>query len=122
MALPQCGLATKSDGSRVAVVAGGGTPDYGTTETYIYDVSLGIFLPGPPLPETRMFGRAVQYQNSFIIVGGTSDDYSGFDGREDILLYEPDAEMWVTLPQKLTTPDYVTAAVLVSNDFNVNCP
>ncbi len=121
LTLPSCGLATKSDGSKVVVVAGGSfNANEGITDSYILDLEQNIFLPGPPLPQPRTWARAVQYGNSFIIVGGAD---SGFEpiAYEDMLYYNPDDEAWEVLPQKLPYPDYVNGAVLVPDDFVVNC-
>ncbi len=42
----------------------GGSFDHGMglSDAYLYDVGAGIWRPGPSLPETRTWGRAVQYQ------------------------------------------------------------
>ncbi len=63
----------------------------------------------------------MQYDNSFILVGG-GDEFSSLGNmRQDILRYDPDANEWIRLPQTLANPDFVTVALLAPKDFPVNC-
>ncbi len=123
--LAACGMATRSDGSRVAVVAGGEYliwPYTPVTTTHLFDPDLGLWTPGPPLPEPRSWGRAVQYGDSFLLVGGTSTGslelvpYVG-----SILRYDADADAWEELPQALEEPDLVGVALVAPQEFAVQC-
>ncbi len=139
---PQCGSALKSDGRNVVVLAGGlYSGDVEARETsYVYDVAGDFWIPGdfrtsdikkglilfcsllgPDLPESRTWGRAVQYDNSFILVGGSDEFSASGNMRDDILRYDPDANEWIRLPQTLPNPDFVDVALLAPEDFPVNC-
>ncbi len=119
--LPSCGLATKTDGSRIVVLAGGAHDTDAIDQSYIYDLNQGLFLPGPPLPQPRVWGRAVQYQDSFLIVGGGDSTYYASEKQEEIYWFDPESESWITLPVVLDNPDFVTAALMVPDYFNVDC-
>ncbi len=121
--IAQCGLATRSDGGNVVVLAGGENSGEGvaTDATYVYDVEANFWSPGPSLPETRGWGRAVQYRNTFLLVGGTDDYAADSNYRGDILRYDPDGARWEVLPQRLPNPDFVNVALIAPQDFVVNC-
>ncbi len=97
----QCGSATRADGSQVVVFAGGVeapndiSSNIAVTTSYIYDVDGDFWTPGPSLPEPRTWGRAVQYQNTFVIVGG-GDDFFGDPSSfvSSIVRYDPDGQEW----------------------------
>ncbi len=78
--------------------------------------------PGPTLPETRGAGRAVQYGNSFLLVGGSDEDnLYGSEKREDILYYDPDDDAWQVMEQKLEDPDNVSVALIAPDGFSASC-
>ncbi len=109
-----CGKATKSDGSEVVVLAGGflSGSDEALDDTWVYDVSQGVWLPGDPLPETRTWARAVQYQDTFIVVGGSDDGVTNTGNmRGQILKFDADGSAWEVMEQGLVNPDFVTVAL-----------
>ncbi len=121
--LAQCGKATKSNGDEVIVVAGGLYEDINevVTTTHVYDINLGVWLPGPELPESRAWGRAVQYRDTLVLVGGADSLSTSANFRTQIVQYDPDDEAWVVLTQTLENPDFVTAAMMAPVDFVVDC-
>ncbi len=123
-----CGTATKSDGKQVVVYAGGMESsvysfngDPATDKTYLYDPELDSWTHGPTLPETRTWGRAVQYEDSFVIVGGAKDSMVDSEYRGSILRYDPDGESWEVLEQRLENPSTAMTALLAPPGFNVEC-
>ncbi len=141
--LPQCGSALKSDGTEVVVLTGGlySGATLARVTSYVYDVAGDFWIPGgffinsrktgklckqdsfagPDLPESRTWGRAVQYDNTFVLVGGGDEFSASGDMRADILRYDPNANEWIRLPQTLPNPDFVNVALLAPEDFPVNC-
>ncbi len=109
-----CGLATTEDGTRLVVYAGGTD---GFRHTLVFDLDLGVWTPGPELPLQRSFAAAVQHGDTFLLVGGDTDDSFGGPYHEDILRFDPDQRQWVVLPQKLENPDLVDFAIIVSESF-----
>ncbi len=124
----QCGSATRADGSQVVVFAGGVeapndiSSNIAVTTSYIYDVDGDFWTPGPSLPEPRTWGRAVQYQNTFVIVGG-GDDFFGDPSSfvSSIVRYDPDGQEWEVLEQQLEDPDYANVALIAPPGFNAQC-
>ncbi len=120
--MPMCGLATRSDGSRVVVLAGG---SYGASKcssyTHIYELEQDFWIPGPHLPEERGWGRAVQYEDTFIIVGGRLTFSESSIMLDTLLRFDPDVPAWEVMEQRLENPDYVSVALIAPDDFPVNC-
>ncbi len=119
-----CGAATRADGGRVVVLAGGtvGHDGGAVDDSYVYDVALDVWMPGARLPRRRTWGRAVQRGDSFLVVGGGSD--SALDGAEmrgEILRYDPDGDSWEELPQRLEDPSFVMVALMAPQGFNASC-
>ncbi len=104
------------------MLAGGGF-DHGQalSAAHVYEVSSGAWRPGPPLPEPRTWGRAVQWRDSFLLVGGGADSDPSAEMREDILAFDADAEAWRALPQKLDDPTVVMVALVAPKDFVADC-
>ena len=92
-------------------------------DAYVYDIGQTAWLPGPPLPETRGGGRAVQYGDSFVIVGGAEINSLGpdWEKRGDILRYDADGNSWEVMEQRLENPDRVNTALIAPEGFFVNC-
>ena len=94
----QCGLATKSSGEKMIVVAGGDIAQYQDT-VQIYDLSTGIWrIAVEPLIRDSYNGQVVQYMDTFLIVGGRNDQFSQYD---TIMQFDPDAETWSLRPERL---------------------
>lgn len=63
------------------------------------------------------FRRGVQFQDSFIAVGGS---HSGLDMTDEILFYNPTNDTWDVMPQRLAEKKAVYTAFFVP-DSAVNC-
>ena len=109
-----CGLAVRSeDSARLVVFTGGDIQSSQRQQTSIYDVDAGVWTPGPFLPVPLGYGRAVQYRNSFLVVGGDLDNLLGGPYNDQIFFYDPDVNDWEVLPQVLNDPDLVLTAFIV---------
>ena len=83
-----CGTATRPDGSKLVVVAGGISITERKNEVQIYNVEKGEWFMGPELPRTTYGAEAIQSGNSFFVLGGESGD--GWDNYISTM-YEFDA-------------------------------
>ncbi len=112
-----CGLAIDSFGVRTVVYTGGnvGTgSDTASIETFVFEYDQAqIWRSGTPLPHNINLGKAVQFGDSFFIVGGDLDNNFGGPYNDEILQYDVDTEQWISLPQRLDRPDLVTMAFMV---------
>ena len=52
---------------------------------------------------------SVQYEDTFLLVGGQNHDYEQFD---TIYQYDPNLETWILRPERLTTPTRDLGTVL----------
>ena len=91
------------------VVAGGDEEPYPSD---VYNFETGNFRGGPLFPRGVTAAASVQYGDTFLVVGG-------LDSNGEILdtIYEYDAlnEEWIEREEKLATPRYNLAAVLVDD-------
>ena len=110
------GMATKQDGSRL-LVAAGGRADPEDPLTWIYELDSGIDLwrPGVDLPLT--FGDTIQYlDNTFLVVGG-QQNFSPFGDVDEIWEFEPESENWIRRPETLKSAKNSMAVFLVPDDY-----
>ena len=94
------------------VVAGG----VSTRSSEIFDLDTNLWRWGPDLPVELdlQLAQALQFQDSFILIGG----YDHGEGYQDtILKFNPDSYRWTKLPQKLRNARRYHAAFFVSNDY-----
>jgi hypothetical protein len=114
---PAAGLVRYADGRRVVVVAG----SYADTKSVeVLDLDENVWRAGPDLPVATYLhaGASVPFGDTFLIVGGYGDGLA--EERKllaSIIVYDPAAEDWVTLPQQLAEPRAFFTAVLVPDDF-----
>jgi hypothetical protein len=109
---PFAGIVTHQDGKKELVVAGG----CGESSSEIYSFESLSWRTGPVLPIAGdlCFGASVQYENTFLVVGGGNV----ISGEEpDIYKYDPDNESWITLAENLKNGRERFAAFLVPNDY-----
>ena len=91
----QCGAYTDVNGRRQVVVAGG-VIETTTDRSKILDVGSRTWREGPPLPiDYIYYGRVLQQEDNFLIVGGVLLD----DG---ILEFNPLSESWVLRQERLS--------------------
>ena len=69
-------------------------------EAWIYDVLLGTWREGPPLPHALRGGLAVPYGDTFLITGGFASS-NAFEADDRILEFDPEAEQWTVREETL---------------------
>ena len=97
------------------VVAAGG---FDNDRVQIYDPDMNDWEFGPLMPIDIRYGAVIQFNNTFMIVGG--DCVSQSRTLTEIYEYEPDTETWLLRPEELSIPRAHTAAFLVPNSY-ANC-
>ena len=101
------------------VVAGG----ISTTSTEIFDLNINQWRQGPDLPDVVVgnfrfcCARNVQYQDSFLIVGGTGSSGGLID---TIMTLNPQTYEWDILPQRMTNATTFPGVILVPDNY-VTC-
>ena len=112
-----CGLATKSNGERMIVIAGGRTTGF-ESAVQIYDIAAGTWrMSENPLPHPLMFGSTVPFGDTFLIVGGSVDVYeTGLPPSDEVLQFNPNEETWTVREERLGCGRYGHFAAFV--DYN----
>ena len=92
------------------MVIGGGD----ALKTSILFLDSDRWITGPDSPLNLRHGTSVQYENTFIIVGGLN-----WDGRplKTIWKYDVDKENWIRMPQNLILGRSKPTAFFVSHTF-----
>ena len=104
------GLATHPNGNLEVVVTAG----LSSAATQIFSISSWSWRMGPSFPiASSAGGESVQYEDSFLVVGGGTSTKS-FNA---IYKYNLDPEGWIELPQKMRYERNYFAAFLVPDDF-----
>lgn len=106
----QAGLVTFENGTKIIVAAGG--LDEQTTE--IFNIDANEWQAGPDLPYLIKRGASVQFENTFLIVGGKD---TNSDELDTIWKFDMDTENWALLDVKMQAARSLTAAFLVPEDF-----
>ncbi len=75
----------------------------------IYNTETQEWREGPTLPHTIYASSSVQYDNTFLLVGGRNYSYQYLD---TIYQYNQTSETWILRPERLSTPKGFMAAVL----------
>ena len=95
------------------------SPYGGSSEILDLDLDQVGWKVGPDLPKPLYGGASVQYEDSFLLVGGFST--AARVASTSLFTFEVETGLWRELPQKLTMGhDLYLTAVLVSDDF-VQC-
>ena len=119
------GMATYEDGTRhIAIAAGTGASTSRDTSTWVYDLDpagLDVWRPGPAYPEPVSEGMSVQYQGSFITLGGVFE--SGARSKKIYLFNSLNtaAEGWQPLIFSLETGKDSAAGFMIPDDYAL-CP
>ena len=113
----QCGIAQAADGSGPELVIAGGVDL--NLKTYIYNVQSMTWRQGKDLPIPIKGGASVPYDDSFLIVGGETNDWTP-RAVNSIYYYNSMGEEWLLRPEKLGEANRYLAAVMVAEDA-VNC-
>lgn len=135
--MPMGGLVTYVDGSKEVVIAGG----WDKTISDIFNLQTQTWRGGPSLPKSEeLWGaNAVQYQDSFLLIGGDTQGltvtyffistvqvdkrtyhnhvFTGSQSSADIFLFDPDTLTWTKLVQSLKIARDLSAAFLVPHDL-----
>ena len=112
----QAGLVTFRDSGRKAIVVAGGV-EQNTTEILYLDEN--NWITGPNLPTNRDSGTSVQWNDTFIIVGGRSalPEPINVADLKSILKFNVENGTWVEMDQKLEIARLKMAAFLVPDSF-----
>lgn len=110
----QGGMIRRSDGSTAAVIAGG----FDIKSSEIFDPITETLNPGPELPFDIRSAASVQLEDTFLIVGGISEEMD--DTLISIIMFDVENNQWQALTPTLGTPRSNMAAILVPSDF-VEC-
>ena len=94
------------------IIAAGG---FDNTRVQIFDPELNTWRYGPEMPLDIRYGAVIQFNNTFMIVGG--DCVSQSRAMTEIYQYEPDTETWLLRPESLSVRREHTAAFLVPNSY-----
>ena len=77
--------------------------------TEIYNTETRAWRVGPPLPEPLYYVSSVQYEDTFLLVGG----YGDISGTLDtIYQYDQTSETWILRPERLSTGKRFMGVVL----------
>ena len=96
-----CGTATLSDGSRVAIVAGGFDLDTFSTiaTTRMYDIDKSFWMAGPDLPRPlRLSATVPTAEGSFLLFGGADNEFY----YDTIMEFDPVNVGWVVREEAMT--------------------
>ena len=110
--LSQAGVVTKKDGSRMVIIAGSANDN--STEILNLEEPLEeqVWTFGPDLPYELQGGASVQYEDTFIIVGGLSSRRT-----DQIIKFDVKTEDWIILPQHLQAPRDIFTAFLIPDSY-----
>ena len=109
-------MAAASDGRYVYVIGGQVGPsrapgtDFASNLTWRYDPAADSWEPWVPLPELRLAGTAVYWNNSIHFVGGTSGD--GVVPRADHWRFNFDVGHWQKMPDLPRRGDHLGSALI----------
>ena len=107
---PACGLA-----GRNVVVAGGS--GFGEVTSEFFNVDTGTWSRGPDLQRSIIFAASVQWQDSFLIVGGYASSASYLDS---IYQFDVLGNGWVLRPERMSIGRMDLAAIMVGKNV-ANC-
>ena len=119
-----CGVVDGSDGKKEVIVVGGaiGGDEFNRTDSVeIYSISDNTWREGTPFPHTIDDAASVQFNGTFLVVGGYVAEESDTDDR--IYEYATSTETWRLLPVTLNrTYQYHTAFMVPKSIFPVCDP
>ncbi len=87
-------------------MAGGSLSRY----TEIYNTATREWREGPTLPQAITYSASVQYEDTFLLLGG----YDSGLYLDTIYQYNQTLETWILRPETLSTPKYSMAAIFAS--------
>ena len=109
----QCGVATKADGRKIIVVAGG---IVGEKQVQIFDLDTGLWrLAGANLPHYLRLGQVIPFGNTFLIAGGYNGRYP-LNTEDQILEFHPDVESWIIREERMSISREGHYAALLNNE------
>ena len=113
-----CGMATKSDGRRLFVVAGGNLGNAVDDRTQVYDFAAGKWRLAGELPFPLRMGATVTLGETFFIVGGRKG-LTNTSSSDRLIQFDPDSETWVVRAERLKVErqSYAFAAFVNERDY-----
>ena len=116
-----CGVVDGPDGKEVVVVGGavGGDEFDRTDRVEIYSVSKGTWTEGTPFPHTIDDAASVQFNGTFMVVGGYVEEQGDTDNR--IYEYVPSTRTWRLLPVTLKRSYQYHTAFMVPESIFPTC-
>ncbi len=78
------------------------------SHTEIYNTATREWRDGPPLPQTFRYMSSVQYEDTFLLVGG----FNGEEWIDTIYQYNQTSQTWILREERLSAPKARGAAVL----------
>jgi len=115
-----CGLVGSGPGfgDKEIVVAGG--TNIGNARDYveIFNIANNVWRTAQPLPQTLLGAATVQYQDTFILVGGRNSSLVTVD---TLYMYQASDESWIELDAKLQSGKKDVIAMLVKKSNFPQC-
>ncbi len=90
------------------MVAGGQNSGQYLSHTEIYNTATRQWRQGPTLPRPFVFMSSVQYEGTFLLVGGLDSSQE----LDTIYQYNQELETWILREEKLSRPKDFVGAVL----------
>ena len=108
---PIAGLITYGNQTQAIVVAGG----FKETTSEIFSLASLKWQSGPNLPNDLHLCPVVQYQNTFLAIGGKISSNATYINK--ILKYDVDSDSWMTIQQQLGMEKALSTAFLVPDSY-----
>ena len=102
------GSVTFANGSTAVLVTGG----VGTRTTEVLYEGATSWIYGPDLPLSIETGNAVQYENTFIVVGGYASGW-----LDTLYKFDVDNWTWILLDERLALDKDRTAVIMVPDEY-----
>ncbi len=88
------------------------------THTEIYNTRTREWREGPTLPQPICCMSSVQYEDTFLLVGG---DSTGGESLDTIYQYNQTSETWNARPERLSTPKALWLGAVLAGPPAAEC-
>ena len=112
----QAGVAKYGDDSYHVIVTGG----YGVKTTEIFSLDTLTWRVGPDFPYDVSYASVVPFEDTFLVVGGYTEDFAFFGEMDTVIKFDPLTESWIELPVKMKDTRESFAAFTIP-DWYANC-
>ncbi len=99
-------------------MAGGTSSDGFLTHTEIYNTRTQEWREGPTLPQPICCMASVQYEDTFLLVGG---DINSAEELDTIYQYNQTSETWTLRPERLSTPKVLWLGAVLAGPPAAEC-